>query len=301
MRRSNRIQYALGVIALAGAASSAFGATFTVTSEDDSGAGTLRQAILDANASAGDDRIEFSFDDDVTIALETTLPDVDDEVLINGKGDALITIDGPVGDFAFRVVDELTTLRELDLNGNQIEVEAGATLAIARTTDDTVTVSILGDGDFEKRGPADYTIQGAQAYTGDTLVRAGLLRGDTLTFMGHHITIEEDALVAFNLLSTGTYSQNLSGEGGFEKEGAATLVLTGMNTHTGGTRIRGGRIVITTGNLSGNVVVDDSAVFEIDQNVAGTYAGNISGEGDLVKTGTGTVTLTGSWRRENVC
>jgi hypothetical protein len=35
-------------------------ATFTVTSTADSGAGTLRQAIIDANAAAGADTINFS-------------------------------------------------------------------------------------------------------------------------------------------------------------------------------------------------------------------------------------------------
>ncbi len=39
---------------------SAFGATFTVTNTNDSGGGSLRQAILDANANAGSDTIDFN-------------------------------------------------------------------------------------------------------------------------------------------------------------------------------------------------------------------------------------------------
>src|SRR6185295_18755785 len=35
-------------------------ATFTVTSTNDAGAGSLRQAIIDANAAAGTDLIDFS-------------------------------------------------------------------------------------------------------------------------------------------------------------------------------------------------------------------------------------------------
>ena len=38
----------------------AHAATFTVTNLNDSGAGSLRQAILDANAAAGADTITFS-------------------------------------------------------------------------------------------------------------------------------------------------------------------------------------------------------------------------------------------------
>ena len=36
------------------------GATFTVTNTNDSGAGSLRQAILDANATAGEDVINIT-------------------------------------------------------------------------------------------------------------------------------------------------------------------------------------------------------------------------------------------------
>jgi hypothetical protein len=44
-------------------ASPAQAATFTVTNTNDSGAGSLRQAILDANAAAGEDTItDFSTD-----------------------------------------------------------------------------------------------------------------------------------------------------------------------------------------------------------------------------------------------
>ncbi|MDQ2922520.1 MAG: hypothetical protein M3R52_13030, partial [Acidobacteriota bacterium] len=37
-----------------------FAATFTVSNTDDSGAGSLRQAIIDANVSAGTDVISFN-------------------------------------------------------------------------------------------------------------------------------------------------------------------------------------------------------------------------------------------------
>jgi hypothetical protein len=52
-----RISLAIGFVALAGSLS---GATFTVTNANDSGGGSLRQAILDANANAGLDTIAFN-------------------------------------------------------------------------------------------------------------------------------------------------------------------------------------------------------------------------------------------------
>ncbi len=54
IRRTVVIAVFLGLASLAAVA-----ATFTVTTAADSGAGSLRQAILDANANAGADTIAF--------------------------------------------------------------------------------------------------------------------------------------------------------------------------------------------------------------------------------------------------
>ena len=61
-------------------------ATFTVTTEADSGAGTLRQAITEANATGGADTIEFNIPGGGvrTIALTSQLPNITDPVTING-------------------------------------------------------------------------------------------------------------------------------------------------------------------------------------------------------------------------
>ena len=57
-----------------------------MTSTADSGAGSLRQAILDANASSGADTIAFDITGSgvQTIALSTTLPTITESVTING-------------------------------------------------------------------------------------------------------------------------------------------------------------------------------------------------------------------------
>ncbi|MCU1268378.1 MAG: Na-Ca exchanger/integrin-beta4 [Acidobacteria bacterium] len=60
--------------------------TFTVTSAADSGAGTLRQAILDSNSNAGTDTIAFNIPGPGvhTISPVTALPTLDDPVVIDG-------------------------------------------------------------------------------------------------------------------------------------------------------------------------------------------------------------------------
>lgn len=63
-------------------------ATSTVTNTNDGGAGSLRQAILDANASAGTDTITFSISG--TITLSSTLPAINNDLMIDGTGQSII-------------------------------------------------------------------------------------------------------------------------------------------------------------------------------------------------------------------
>src|SRR2546423_6096706 len=71
------------------AARAALGATFTVTTTNDAGAGSLRQAILDANATNGLDTITFAIDTNLPPAVHTitpasALPAIADPVTIDG-------------------------------------------------------------------------------------------------------------------------------------------------------------------------------------------------------------------------
>src|SRR5437870_2654383 len=85
-------------------------ARFVVTTTGDSGAGSLRQPILDANAAAGPDTISFALPDSLkspggdwwTIQPPTGLPSLTDSVIVDGwsqggvgySGPPLIVIDG---------------------------------------------------------------------------------------------------------------------------------------------------------------------------------------------------------------
>src|SRR6266436_9118043 len=65
---------------------SLFSTTFTVTNTNDSGAGSLRQAILDANNNPGLDTIAFNIPGPGvrTISPTSALPTVTDPVIIDG-------------------------------------------------------------------------------------------------------------------------------------------------------------------------------------------------------------------------
>src|SRR5262245_35584562 len=81
--RTFRVLLGLGSLL---AAASSLANTYTVTSTADSGAGTLRQAILDANANAGPDTIAFNIAGSGahTIPLATPPPPLTSPVTIDG-------------------------------------------------------------------------------------------------------------------------------------------------------------------------------------------------------------------------
>jgi len=132
---------------LALAASTLAGATFTVTNTNDSGAGSLRQAILDANGNAGLDTITFNI---TGSGLHTILPlastmSITEAVVIDGFSQAgstpntllvgndavyTIEIDGSgLANDLFRVLTSGATIRGLLINpvpGVSIQIDGGA-------------------------------------------------------------------------------------------------------------------------------------------------------------------------------
>ena len=67
-------------------------ATITVTNTGDSGPGSLREALLQANALPGPDRIEFAVQG--TVLLQSPLPMITDDVTIVGSESSRLRISG---------------------------------------------------------------------------------------------------------------------------------------------------------------------------------------------------------------
>lgn len=118
-------------------------ATFTVTSSADSGAGTLRQAVIDANLASGADVVEFSQSlAGQTITLAGGDIQVSDALTINGLGADRLTLNGGGASRLFTFSDgnggtnEAVSLSGLRLtngsafNGGAINIELGASATI---------------------------------------------------------------------------------------------------------------------------------------------------------------------------
>lgn len=196
-----RSALAITTIALLLTTSGAPGATFTVTNTNDSGAGSLRQAITDALAAAGSDTIVFNIPGAgvKTIAPLTPLPTI--------VGPA-ITIDGTTqpGSATGAPLIELsgenlsgTTARGLDFNG-----VSSATTSVVRG----LVVNRFGAVGLRLRSCQNFVVEGCFIGTdaSGTLARPNL-KGLEITFDASptdHVTVGGNTAAARNVISGNT-------------------------------------------------------------------------------------------------
>ena len=269
--------------------------TFVVNNLFNSGPGSLRSAINDANLSEANTKIiTFDVPDNGTINLISDLPDIDDGVTINGSTAVNLTVDGSGTTRIFHISTDTTTLRDLGLDGAPLEIGSGASLAINISTDQQFDDVITDQGRLIKDGAAMLTLRGDNDYTGGTLVSAGTLRGDTKSLKGD---ITNNALLVFDQPDDVDYDDEyagaITGSGAVQKTGAGGVDFTGGNTFTGGTTVSAGTLRGNTSTLPGNIAVESGGKVAFNQASDDTFAGNLTGAGEFTKRGAGTLTLTG--------
>ena len=168
-------------------------------------------------------------------------------------------------------------------------VTNNARLEFSQDSNGTFAGTISGTGQLIKSGTGRVGLTGANVYTGGTTINAGTLTVTTSSLPG---AVVNNATLQFNQDGRGTFKGVISGTGAVLKSGLGAAGLTGVNTYTGGTTVDAGTLVVTTASLPGNVT--NNAILQFNQSSKGTYFGVISGTGAVVKTGTGSVGLTGA-------
>ncbi len=106
-------------------------------------------------------------------------------------------------------------------------------------------------------------------------------------YLGNNFTTNVDSGVA---TLSGTIDEAAPSH--LTKTGAGTLVLGGFNSYTGGTTVSQGTLQGDTNSLYGNILNNGTVVF--NQTWNDHYDGNITGSGDLTKTGSGTLIFNGT-------
>lgn len=286
-------------------------ATFTVSNTNDAGPGSLRQAVIDANGSAGVDTI--SIDPSIngnTINLTSPLPALTDGIIFSGPTSSSLSISSasPIFTGAVSFVKQDagtlivsgtnsytggTTVSTGILQGNtssiQGDIANNATVVFDQSVAGTYSGNMSGIGTLTKEGAGTLILTGNNYYSGGATVSGGALRGNTASLPGD---IQNNAEVIFDQASSGTYTGNLSGSGSLTKQGTGTLTMGGINTYSGGTTVSAGALRGNTANLPGDIENNAAVIF--DQATNGTYAGDMSGIGILTKEGIGTLMLSGT-------
>ncbi|MFY9824168.1 MAG: choice-of-anchor Q domain-containing protein [Thermoanaerobaculia bacterium] len=185
-------------------------ATFTVTNLNDSGAGSLRQAISDANNAAGPDVVTFQAGLTGTITLTTGQLYVSDSVNIQGPGQAVVTVNANNASRVFYVyssdalidvtISGLTLTGGLDSRGGGI-TDLGENLVLDHVTVDSSTATGLGSqgGGLWLNGNANSLTITNSVFSGNTATRGG---GIFLYDSGQPVLIQ-DTVISGNQAATG--------------------------------------------------------------------------------------------------
>jgi predicted outer membrane repeat protein len=239
----------LAVVGVAAAAvvlvSPARAATFAVTNTNDSGPGSLRQAVADANAAPGADTITFSIGGTITLASGPLVGSGD--LTIDGPGAASLTVSGShlsgilwVGSGGRLAVRDVTLADGSASSGGAI-LNVGGRVDIANVVFSGNTASSYG-GAIENASGAvtvfDSTFSGNSAFAGGAIENAN----------GATLTVERS-----------TFSGNSALPGGAISNLRGTVEITN-STFTGNSGFVGGAlynlsfatIQVTNSTFSGN-------------------------------------------------
>ncbi len=173
---------------------------------------------------------------------------------------------------------------------------AGNTDVTVSSSASTLTLggNISGTGGvLNLYGPGTLVLTGSNTYGGGTTIFAGTLAigngGSGGSLRGN---VTDFSALSFNLAGSPAFAGNVSGSGSVVVNGPGVLTLTGTNTYTGGTTVSAGTLQGNTTSLQGSIANNATVVF--NQAASGTYAGSMSGAGNLTKIGSGQLTLVGA-------
>lgn len=258
--RGRRVRWWLGVL-LACPGMPAIAANYMVTTSQDTGAGSLRQAMLTAMASPEADTITFAPSANGAITLASPLPDLlssGGDLTITGNGAASTLIDGAGQHRPFKAEwqDDLHfTLRSLTLrNGYADQLQGGAIYIVGGTSTSLLTIDAVEFVDNEA------TYDGGAIYTHTpTVIDNSLFEGNVAGTHAAAIYADGSALLVSNSTITGN-----NADGGIIRvvgvgvengpvSRLVNLTVAGNQTHFGVVRVwNEGRVSLSNSLIAGN-------------------------------------------------
>ena len=240
---------------LVAVATPAAASQFTVTTTADSGAGSLRQAVIDANANAGPDEITFDPSIDTqTITLTSGQLNVIEALTVTGNGPTNTIVDGNASTRIFNVsggvaftISGATLQHTLAATGagGAIDSDGAVTLDATTLTDNSATA---GGG-----------LHAAAA----TIRNGSVVRANQASTLGGGVASTGDATVTDSTIGGASASDantSVDNGGGLSAQGTATITNSTVrhNTTAG-----------SGGGLSGDVVVVSASTISDNSGTAG--------------------------------
>ncbi|MFJ3483579.1 autotransporter-associated beta strand repeat-containing protein [Pseudomonas sp. NPDC090202] len=205
--------------------------------------------------------------------------------LIAGAGGTLTAVNGSTGYTAMRVDPNVTA---------------------------TLDVAINGSGTLNKLDSGTLVLNGANSYSGGTLLNGGALvvgndsalgsgaltaANGTVLDSNKAVTLNNAVVLdgALTVAGSNTFALGgvVSGTGGLIKSGNQTLYLDGANTYQGGTTLNGGTLVAGSNTALGSGGLSVAAPATLDSDTAVTLANGVSLLGDLTIGGSNALALSG--------
>lgn len=199
-----------------------------------------------------------------------------------------------------------------DTSSLQGNIVNNAGLVFDQAGNGTYAGNISGTGTLTKSGAGSVVLSGTNNYAGATTITGGALsigalanlgagalvldggglRVTSALTLGHLVTLGAGGGAVDTAGNTVTLSGVISGAGALTKTGAGTLVLSGANTYSGGTVISDGTLEGDLATIQGDIT--NNAALVLNQTTDTIYAGVISGNGTMRKTGAGDLRLAGN-------
>ncbi|EGO0202921.1 autotransporter outer membrane beta-barrel domain-containing protein [Salmonella enterica] len=256
--------------------------------------------VLDSDPASTDDLDTFTL-----IASDKTIAGDFEKLTVAGMDADLadfITVDGRIDDTGKQY--ELTTALTWYADRDDAVTDAHGTFNLTNADGSFAVNTVLENVDATldpasatgwdgtsliKQGAGTLILNAENTYTGGTTISGGTLVATNVDALGSG-DVTDDATLELN--TGGTFDNAISGSGQVVKSGDGALTLSGANSYSGGTLISDGTLVASNVEALGTGDVTDNATLAL--NTGGTFDNAISGSGNVVKSGDGTLTLSGS-------